>query len=234
VESPFFTGPLRSPSRIQNTFAHECFVDELCASAQADPIEFRLKHLSEKRLIDVLKAAAKGANWETRRLRNLPRRATGLVTGRGVACVAYEGNNGYAALIAEVNVDPANGLVKPTKFVCAIDAGPISNPDGLRNQTEGGILQGMSRALGEEVTWDDHRVTSVEWESYHSLFVGMDTPSVEVVLVNRKDVPAIGAGETAITLVPAAIGNAIFDASGIRVRQVPFTPERVKAAMVRS
>jgi CO/xanthine dehydrogenase Mo-binding subunit len=102
----------------------------------------------------------------------------------------------------------------------------------VRNQTEGGILQGMSRALVEEVTWDDKRITSNDWETYHSLYLGSETPSVEVVLVNREDVPATGAGETAITVVPAAIGNAIFDATGARLREVPFTAERVKAALL--
>ena len=230
VATPFFTGPLRSPSRIQNTFAHECFMDELCANAKADPIDFRLKHLSDKRVIDVLSAAARAAAWERRRFQILPKGKDGMVSGRGVACVAYEGSNGYAALIAEVSVDVATGVVKPTRFVCAIDAGPISNPDGLRNQTEGGILQGMSRALGEEVIWNDKRITSVDWQSYQSLSMGMQVPEVEVVLVNRAEGPKLGAGETAITIVSAAIGNAIFDAAGIRLREVPFTAERVKAA----
>jgi CO/xanthine dehydrogenase Mo-binding subunit len=231
VPSPFFTGPLRSPARIQNTFAHECFMDELAAHAQVDPLAFRLKHLSDSRLGDVLKAAAQAAHWEPRSSpkSNLPR--SGTATGRGIACVAYEGNNGYAALVAEVRVDLKTRVVTPTAFHCAIDAGPISNPDGLRNQTEGGILQGMSRALVEEVTWNSKRVTSTDWETYNSLHLDLELPVMNVVLVNRSDVPATGAGETAITVVAAAIGNAIFDATGIRLREVPFTPERVRAAL---
>ena len=117
------------------------------------------------------------------------------------------------------------------RIVVAQDCGPISNPDGLRNQIEGGALQGMSRALGEEVTWDDQKVTSIDWRTYHSLPLGFDVPAIESVLINRTDVEATGAGETAITIVAAAIGNAIFDATGARIRQVPFTPERVKAAL---
>jgi CO/xanthine dehydrogenase Mo-binding subunit len=230
VESPFFTGPLRSPLRIQNTFAHECFMDELCARVKADPVAFRLQHLSEKRVMDCVKAAADAAKWESRPSPKT-NAASGIATGRGVACVAYEGNNGYTALIAEVSVDLASGHVQPTRFVVAIDAGPISNPDGLRNQTEGGVLQGMSRALVEEVTWNDKQVTSTDWETYPSLYLDFKVPEVEVVLVNRADGPALGAGETAITVVPAAIGNAIFDATGARLREVPFTPERVKAAI---
>ncbi len=113
----------------------------------------------------------------------------------------------------------------------AQDCGPISNPDGMRNQIEGGALQGLSRALGEEVTWDDRKVTSIDWRTYHSLPLGFAVPRVESVLINRTDVEATGAGETAITVVAAAIGNAVFDATGARLRQVPFTPERVKAAL---
>ena len=231
VASPFFTGPLRSPARIQNTFAHESFMDELAAEAQADPVAFRLNHLKDERLIAVLKSAAEAAKWEARRSSNPRAGKTATANGRGFACVAYEGDNGYVALVADVTVDLESGRVQPRKFVAAIDCGPISNPDGLRNQSEGGILQGMSRALVEEVTWDEKRVTSVDWNSYPSLYVGMEVPTVEIVLLNRTGVPATGAGETAITVVAAAIGNAIFDATGARVRQVPFTPARVKEAL---
>lgn len=154
------------------------------------------------------------------------------VRGRGIACVAYEGDNGYAALVAEVDVDLQTGTVRPKRFIIALDCGPVSNPDGLRNQTEGGILQGMSRALVEEVTWDSRHVTSVDWETYNSLRLDYEMPTVETVFVTPANVPATGAGETTITVTPAAIGNAIFDASGARLRTLPFTPERVKAALL--
>jgi CO/xanthine dehydrogenase Mo-binding subunit len=206
-------------------------MDELCARAKADPIAFRLQHLRDKRVIDVLKAVARLANWERRESSTVASRGTGKVSGRGVACIAYEGDNGYAAVIAEVSVDLASGHVHPMKFFVALDCGPISNPDGLRNQIEGGILQGMSRSLLEEVTWNDKRVTSVDWETYRSLYLGVDLPEIEIFLVNRPDVPPTGAGETAITVVPAAIGNAICDATGIRMREVPFTDDRVNAAL---
>jgi nicotinate dehydrogenase subunit B len=231
VRSQFFTGPLRSPLRIQNTFANECFMDELCAHAKADPVDFRLRHLNNARMIDVVKAAAKAANWKTRMSPLLGRARTGVVSGRGIACVDYEGGNGYAALIAEVDVNLETGLVRPTRFVVAMDCGPISNPDGLRNQTEGGILQGMSRALVEEVTWDNRRITSTDWETYRSLHLDYEMPVVECVFVTPPEVPAIGAGETAITVTPAAVGNAIFDATGARLRDLPFTSERVSAAL---
>jgi CO/xanthine dehydrogenase Mo-binding subunit len=239
VRSPFFTGPLRSPLRIQNTFANECFMDELCAQAKADPVDFRLRHLDNARVAGVIKAAAKAANWETRTSpsSSLAKTGggsagkTGVVSGRGIACVDYEGGNGYAALIAEVAVNLETGLVRPTRFVVALDCGPISNPDGLRNQIEGGILQGMSRALVEEVTWNNQRITSTDWETYNSLHLDYEMPPIESVFVTPDGVPAIGAGETAITVTPAAIGNAIFDATGGRLRDLPFTPERVTAAL---
>ena len=232
VQSSFWTGPLRSPQRLQNTFAHESFMDELAARAKADPVAFRLRHLSDPRLIGVVNAAAKAANWETRISPKPRANKTGVAGGRGMACVAYEGDNGYAAMVAEVEVDQDTGKVAVKRIVTSNDSGPVSNPDGLRNQMEGGTLQGMSRALMEEVTWDDQNVTSINWKTYHTLPLGFDVPTIQTVLVNPKaDVPATGAGETAITIVAAAIGNAIFDATGARIRQVPFTPERVKAAL---
>jgi len=231
VKSPFFTGPLRSPLRLQNTFAHECFMDEICAYAKADPVAYRLQHLREPRMIDVVKAAAKAANWDARPSPGPGVARSGIVTGRGIACVAYEGDNGYAALIAEVEVDQASGTVRPMRFVIAHDCGPISNPEGLRNQIEGGTLQGTSRALREEITWDERKVTSIDWQSYKTLPLGMQVPVIESVLINRPEAEATGAGETAITLVAAAIGNAVFDASGVRLREVPFTPDRVQAAL---
>lgn len=230
VPSPFFTGPLRSPLRLQNTFAHECFMDEIAAQTKVDPVAYRLQHLRDSRVIDVVKAAAQAANWEPRPSPKLGTNVA-IVSGRGIACVAYEGDNGYAALIAEVEVDQSSGVVQPKRFIVAHDCGPISNPDGVRNQIEGGILQGMSRALGEEITWDDRKVTSVDWETYHSLRLDIDVPTIDCVLLDRPHEKATGAGETAITLVAAAIGNAIFDATGARLRELPFTPVRVKAAL---
>lgn len=230
VESPFFTGPLRSPSRLQNTFAHESFMDEIAFHVGADPLAYRLRHLSDARLQAVLNTAAKAAGWTAR---SSPAKAGsgGTASGRGLACVAYEGNNGYAAMVADVAVNQASGRVAVTRFVVAIDCGPVSNPDGLRNQAEGGALQGLSRALSEEVTWDDRQVTSVDWAGYQTLTMGMEVPVIETVLIDRPDVPATGAGETVITLVAAAVGNAVFDATGARLREVPFTAVRVKDAL---
>ncbi len=242
IASPFFTGPLRSPARLQNTFAHECFMDELASAAKADPVAFRLRHLSDERLSNVVKAAAKAANWDARPSPSSRSSAAGMTSGmtsgmaegRGMSCVAYEGDNGFAAMIAEVEVNRSTGAVAVKRIFISNDSGPISNPDGLRNQIEGGALQGMSRALLEEVTWDEQKVTSVDWRTYRTLPLGFAIPKIEVVLLDRPDRDATGAGETSITIVAAAIGNAIFDATGARLRQVPFTPERVKAALAQA
>jgi CO/xanthine dehydrogenase Mo-binding subunit len=232
VASPLFTGPLRSPARLQNTFAHESFMDEIAAQVKADPVEFRLRHLSDTRLMDVVKGAAKAANWETRPSpRNPNSRRNGVVSGRGISCVLYEGDNGYCAAVAEVDVNQDTGRIAVKRLVLANDVGPISNPDGLRNQMEGGALHGVSRTLNEEVTWDDQKVTSIDWRTYRPLPVGADIPKIETVVINRPDARATGAGESAVTAIAAAIGNAVFDATGVRLRQVPFTPERVKAAI---
>jgi len=229
IASPFFTGPLRSPSRLQNTFAHESFLDEIAAHVKADAVEYRLRHIRDPRLREVVSRAAAKAGWQTRPSPAPP--VAGVARGRGMACVLYEGDNGYVAMVAEVQVDRASGVITATRLVVAQDCGPITNPDGMRSQIEGGALQGLSRALGEEVTWDDHKVTSVDWRSYHSLSLGSPMPIIESVLIDRRDGEATGAGETAITLVAAAVGNAVFDATGLRLREVPFTPARVKSAL---
>jgi nicotinate dehydrogenase subunit B len=245
VESPFWTGPLRSPSRLQNTFAHESMMDELAAAAKADPVEYRLRHLRDPRLKGVVQAAAKAANWQQR---PSPRTTNGesrtgtqnpeprnpepqVRSGRGIACVLYEGDNGYCAMVADVDVHLDTGVIDVKRMVMAVDVGPISNPDGLRNQCEGGALHGVSRALFEEVTWDHEKVTSLDWRTYKTFPVGFKVPALQTVLVNAMEAEANGAGEVSITVTAAAIGNAVFDATGVRLRQVPFSPERVKAEL---
>jgi nicotinate dehydrogenase subunit B len=229
--SPFFTGPLRSPERLQNTFAHESFIDELAAAAKVDPVQYRLRHLSDPRLIAVVRAAGEKASWQARPSSHAELQRVGVASGRGISCVLYEGDNGYCAVVAEVEVDQASGTVAVRRLTIANDCGPISNPDGLRNQLEGGALQGVSRALFEEVVWDARKVTSVDWRTYRPLYLGADVPAIDTVLINQTEGKAMGAGEAAVTVVPAAIANAIFDATGARLRQVPFTPERIKAAL---
>jgi len=231
LRSHFWTGPLRSPERLQNSFAHESIMDEVASAVGADPVAFRLRHLSDRRLIDVVTAAAKAADWKSRPSPQKAIRKTGVARGRGLSCVLYEGNNGYCALVADVEVNQDTGAVTVKRFVAAQDCGPISNPDGLKNQVEGCIMQGMSRALGEEVTWDATKITSVDWRTYRPVYLGAELPVIDSVLINTLGAPANGAGETAITIVAGAIGNAIFDATGARIREAPFTPERVKAAL---
>ena len=154
-------------------------------------LRFRVRHLSDPRLIDVVKAAAKAANWDARPSPKPRANKTGIAIGRGVACVAYEGDNGYAAMVAEVEVDQDTGKVTVKRIVTSNDSGPISNPDGLKNQMEGGALQGMSRALMEEVTWDDQKVTSVNWKSYRTLPLGFDVPKIDdSPRQPRPDLPA--------------------------------------------
>jgi xanthine dehydrogenase molybdopterin-binding subunit B len=231
LRSHFWTGPLRSPERLQNSFAHESIMDEVASAVGADPVAYRLKHLSDPRLVAVVSAAAQAAKWDARPSPKPAIRKTGVATGRGISCVLYEGNNGYCALVADVVVNQDTGAVTVKRFVAAQDCGPISNPDGLKNQVEGGIMQGMSRALGEEVTWDAAKITSVDWRTYRPIYLGAELPVIESVLINTLNAPANGAGETAITVVAGAIGNAIFDATGARIREAPFTPERVKLAL---
>ena len=230
VLSPFFTGPLRAPERLQNTFAHESFLDEVAAHVKADPVAYRLRHLTDPRLMEVIRTAAKGIGWETRPSPRPARRGS-VASGRGIASVACEVDNSYMALAADVDVNVSTGVVTVKRMVMCADCGPISNPDGLRNQLEGGALHGMSRTLLEEVTWDAQKVTSVDWRTYPSIPVGGSIPKMETHLINQPDGKAMGAGETSIPVAAAAIGNAIFDATGVRLRQIPFTPERVKAAL---
>lgn len=197
----------------------------------ADPIEYRLRHLRDPRLIDVLKAAAKAAGWQTRTSPKPGNPRSGVVTGRGASCVLYEGDNGYCALVAEVEVDQATGRIHVTRLVSSGDSGPVSNPDGFAHQLEGGVLHGVSRALFEELTWDARAVRSADWRRYRVFRFGDRIPKMETVLVNRPDKPHMGAGESTITLSAAAVANAVFDATGVRLREIPFTPERVLAAL---
>ena len=192
---------------------------------------FRLKHLRDDRLRTVVRQAAAAAQWEARPSPRTGTARAGTAQGRGISCVLYEGNNGYVAIVADVDVDQATGVITVRRLVGAQDCGPISNPDGVKNQFEGGALHGMSRTLFEEVTWNDQAVTSNDWRTYRTFAVGTRTPAVETVLVPQPSAEANGAGETSITAVAAAIGNAVFDATGARLREIPFTPDRVKAAL---
>jgi len=225
--SPLRTSHLRDPVGPQIHFASESFIDEVAAAVNADPIEFRLRYVKEPRDIAVIKAAAQKANWETR---PSPRRdQTGSkVSGRGIAYAQRNGTR--VAVIAEVDIDRATGKIWARKFTVAHDCGQIINPDGLVKCIEGNIVQGVSRALWEEVTFDRNTVTSVDWITYPILDITETPGRVDVVLINYPEIAPSGAGEPSIRPVAAAIANAIFDATGVRIRRVPFSPERVKAA----
>ena len=184
------------------------------------------------RLIDVVNGAAKAAKWDTRPSPKPGNAKTGVVTGRGFSCVLYEGNDGYCATVAEVLVDPETGVIKVTKVTAGIDTGPVINPNGLRNQMEGCVIQGISRTLYEEVLFDraSSSITTKDWRSYWVLKFGDRIPEIVSILIDNRNAPVAGSGEVTITLVASAIGNAIYDATGVRMRQVPFTPEAFLAA----
>jgi len=231
-ETPLQLSNLRAPGKIANVFAVESFTDELAAAANTDAVAFRLARLTDPRAIDAITRAAERFGWETR---PSPRRAAasgGLLKGRGIAYMRYKQAENYVATAMEVAVDPRSGRIAVVRVVCAHDCGLVVNPDALRNQVEGCIVQTLSRALHEEVTFDRARVTSVDWSSYPILRFP-DAPEVEVILIDRRDQPLLGAGEAATAPVAAALANAVFDATGIRLRTVPFTAERVKAALSR-
>ena len=218
----------RSLGGAENTFANESFMDELAALAGVDAVDFRLRYLTESRETDVLKAAAEKSNWE---LHPSPRKDTSPVAeGRGVAFARYENDQAIVACIAEVQVDQKKGIVRVKRITVAHDCGLIINPDGVKNQIEGNVIQSLSRALNEEVKFNEMRITSVDWETYPILTFS-ETPEMEFVLLNRPDQPSVGAGEPSTVTTAAAVANAVFDATGIRLRQIPFTPERFKTAL---
>ena len=219
----------RSLGGSENTFANESFIDELAAAAGADPIEYRLRYLAETRERDVLNAAAEKANWVPR-----PRdqsKETDLSEGRGVAFARYENDQAIVACIADVQVNRKSGVVRVKRVIVAHDCGLIINPDGVKNQIEGNVIQSLSRALKEEVQFDEFRITSVDWQTYPILKFS-EVPEVEIVLINRPDQPAVGAGEPSTVTTAAAVANAVFNATGVRLRQIPFTPERVRTALL--
>jgi len=226
--SPLRTSHLRDPVGPQIHFASESFIDEVAAAVNADPIEFRLRHIKEPRDIAVIKAAAEAAKWETRAS---PRRdqSGNKVSGRGIAYAQRNGTR--VAIVAEVDIDRSTGKIWARKFTVAHDCGQIINPDGLVKCIEGNIVQGVSRTLWEEVTFDRKAVTSVDWITYPILDITETPGEVNVVLINHPDIAPSGAGEPSIRPVAAAIANAIFDATGVRIRRVPFSPDRVKSAL---
>jgi CO/xanthine dehydrogenase Mo-binding subunit len=229
-ETPLRLSNLRAPGKIANVFAVESFTDELAAAAGVDPVVFRLRGLTDPRALDVLKRATEMLGWQTRPSPNPRPAQDNVLTGRGVAYTRYKQSENYVAMAMEVAVDPVKGRIGVQRVTCAHDCGLVVNPDGLRNQIEGCIVQTLSRTLLEEVQFDRARVTSVDWVSY-PILTFPEVPAIEVALLDRPELPPFGAGEASTAPVAAVLANALFDATGVRLRAVPFTPDRVKAAL---
>jgi CO/xanthine dehydrogenase Mo-binding subunit len=229
--SPLRVSHLRDPLGPELHFASESFIDEVALAAGADPVAFRLRYLAhDARHSAVVKAAAEKARWQSRAN---PNRGRGdVMTGRGVSYT--ERNGTVVAMIAEVEVDRRSGRVWAKKFTVAHDCGQIINPDGLKLTIEGNVVMALSRTLFEEVRFTENNVASVDWATYPILELADAPESIDIVLINRPEMPPQGAGEPSTRTVPAAVANAIFDATGVRVRKVPITPERMKAALARA
>lgn len=226
VQSGLRTGYVRNVFHLYNLFAMESFVDEMANIAGEDPLQFRLRHLNNRRAREVIQAVAERADWS----HDLTRDGRGT----GMAFVAYDSWPAavYLAYVAEVEVDRATGEVRVDRIVAAIDPGLVINPDGLRNQIEGGSIQATSWALKEELRFDHSRIISNDWYEYPVLRFP-EIPKVETVVISRPEKPAMGAGEPVTAPVAPAIANAIFNATGARMTEMPFTPERVKATIER-
>lgn len=220
------TGYVRNVFAGYNFFALESFMDEVAAMSGEDPLDFRLRHLEDERAREVLTTLRDQVGWA-------PSGGDGP-TGMGVAFALYSSagspSSAYVAHIAEVEVDEETGDVRVIRVTGAIDAGLVVNPDGLRNQAEGGIIQAISWAMKEAVTFNHDIVTSHDWATY-PILTFPEVPDIEMILIDRPDHPAAGVGEPVTVTVAPAIANAIYDATGARARQLPLTPERIQAAL---
>ena len=229
--SPMRTSHMRDPVGLQIQFASEQFIDELAYATGEDPIAFRIKYAKAPRDIAALKAVAEKSGWQPRG--NVKRDFSGnLLTGRGIAYAQRAGT--IVAVVAEIEVNRKTGRIWGRKFTVAHDCGLIVNPQGLRYTIEGGLVQALSRTLYEEVQFTPDQVKSVDWNSYPILDI-KDTPEViDIVLINRPEAPPTGAGEATCRVLPAAVANAFFDATGVRMRQAPLNPARVKAILAKA
>src|SRR6266850_574056 len=230
ADAPLRTSPLRAPGKIANTFAVESFTDEIAALARVDPLEFRLRRLSNPRGLEVLKRVAARMGWQPRPSPKPVDRRAAVLIGRGLAYVHYKHEETIVAMGMEVAVERATGRIRVTRVVAAQDCGLVINPDCVQAQLEGNILQTLSRALHEEVIYDRDRVITVDWASY-PILTFPEVPKLGFEMIQRLDQPPLGAGEAASTPVGAALANAVFDATGVRLRTVPFRADRVKAAL---
>ena len=228
AETPFKPSWIRTPGRMQNTYANECFVDECAAAAGADPVEYRLRNLKDARGAECIERCARMANCTPRG--KTPRDKGEVARGRGFSYIKYELVRTYVAVVADVSVNRRTGQVKVDRFHVAHDCGQIINPDGLKNQIDGNVIQTVSRTLIEDLKWDRSMVTGLDWKSYPILRFP-DVPHVAIDLIDRPTERPWGAGEPTAAVVPSAIANAIYDAVGVRMRSVPFTPDKVMAAL---
>jgi nicotinate dehydrogenase subunit B len=218
---------LRGLGSPQNTFANESFMDELALRAGADPIEYRIRHLKDDRAVAVLRAVAELSKWGDR----LTVQPSDRPRGRGVAFVNYDNTGAYVAVVVHVEIDKSTGKVHVPYVAVAHDCGLIVNPDGLKNQIEGNVIQALSRALMEEVRFDKYGVTSLDWRHYEIMRF-QDVPNeVAITLLNRVNQPIVGAGEATSAPVAAALANAIYDACSVRLRAVPFLPSKVLSGL---
>jgi len=222
-DPPIRTSSLRGLGSQTNVFAIESFMDELARAAGADPVEFRLRHLKDARARAVIEKVAAMANWKS----DARGGAISGTRGRGIGFARYKNAAAYVAIIAEVELAED---VRVPKVWCAFDVGQTIHTDGVINQMEGGIIQAVSFTLKEAVKYDRERITQQSWEDYPILTFA-EAPEVEVALINRPELPPVGAGEGTQGPVSAAIGNAIFNAAGVRLRDLPFTRDRLVAAM---
>ncbi|CCE00615.1 molybdopterin cofactor-binding domain-containing protein [Bradyrhizobium sp. STM 3809] len=223
---------IRGVSALPNTFAHESYIDELAAEAEVDPIEYRLRYLKDERARDLVNAVAERAGWTPRPVRQEKTPENGVVHGRGFAYALYVHSKfpGYGAAwsawIADVAVNTTTGDVSVTRVIAGQDSGLMINPDGVRHQIEGNVIQSTSRALMEEVPFARGKVAAREWGAY-PIIAFPDVPEIDVLMLPRPDQPPLGVGESASVPSAAAIANAIYDATGVRFREPPFTPERI-------
>jgi CO/xanthine dehydrogenase Mo-binding subunit len=225
--SPLRTSHLRDPGGPQTHFAVESFMDEVALATGSDPIDFRLRYLTNMRDIAVIKAAAEKAKWVPR-LGARKQQNGDVMLGQGMAYASRGGTS--VAIIVDVEVNRATGKVWARRFTVAHDCGQIIAPDLLKLTIEGNIVQATSRAVWEEVKFDEKMVTSVDWKTYPIVDMADAPETIDIVLIDRPDIAPTGAGEGSTSPTAAAIANAIFDATGIRLRQAPFTPERLKSA----
>jgi CO/xanthine dehydrogenase Mo-binding subunit len=230
--SPLRSTHIRDPFGLPILFGSESFLDEVAVATRTDPIAFRMRYLKEAREHELLAAAAKQYGWDTRPSPRNDQAKADIAVGRGFAYRQLAGT--YVAIIAEVKVHRDTGVVEIPRLVCAHDCGVIVNPETIRHVIDRQLVYGVSRSMYEEVRFDENMVTSVDWLTYPVVKMGRVPPSIEIVLIDRPEQPMSGAAEMALGPIPAAIGNAVFDATGVRLRRVPFTPERVKAALRRA